>query len=52
MHFAIVKLNDNKYQVINKDTGKIYSKETTKIKAIKLIKSMECFDDGNDWYCI
>ena len=45
MPFKITKLSNGKYQVKNKETGKIHAKGTTKAKAQKQIKLMQWVDN-------
>ena len=45
MPFIITRLSNNKYQVKNKNTGKIHAKGTTKTKAQKQVKLMELMDN-------
>ena len=43
--YQITKVGNNKYQVKNKQTGKIHAKGTTKAKAEKQVKLMEWIDN-------
>ncbi len=45
MPYQIKKLSNGKFQVINKITGKVHAKSTTKTKAKKQIKLMEYLDN-------
>jgi len=49
MPFIITKLSNGKYQVKNKETGKIHAKGTTKAKAQKQVKLMQWVDKKNDF---
>ena len=44
MPYIIKKKSNGKFQVINKDTGQIKAKNTTKTKALKQIKLIEYLD--------
>jgi len=45
MPLKIVKLKNNKYSVINKDSGKVHSKSTTKQKALNQVKLLNWIDN-------
>jgi len=45
MPYSISKLKNGKYQVKNKDNGKIHAKGTTKIKAEKQVRFLEMMDN-------
>lgn len=47
MPYQINRLNNGKYQVKNRITGKIHAKATTKDKAEKQVKLMEWMDAKN-----
>jgi len=44
MPLTITQLKNGKYQVKNKETGKIHSKGTTKIKAEKQVRLINWID--------
>jgi len=44
MPYLISKLKNGKYQVKNKDNGKIHAKGTTKVKAEKQVRFLEMMD--------
>ena len=46
MPYQISKVGNNKYQVKNKETGKIHAKGTTKTKALAQVKLMEWIDSN------
>ena len=46
MPYAIKRLKSGLYKVINKETGKIHSKHTTKANAIKQIHLLSGIDHG------
>ena len=46
MPYKIQKLSNGKYKVVNKETGSVKARETTKTKAEKQIRLLNAIDHG------
>jgi hypothetical protein len=46
MPYGKFKLNGNKYEVKNVETGKVHAKGTTKVKAEKQMKLLNAIEHG------
>ena len=49
MPYGIVRVGKNRYKVINKETGKVHAKDTTKAKAEDQIRVMQAAEHNPDF---